>query len=96
MKPEDMAAAAHQQQNQNQMQINLNAILPKIDNEKCECGSELWQQFTVLKKISALISPTQKEELATLPVLACALCHASHPDNPIKFDNEKGKSALEL
>ena len=82
MNPEQMAAAARQGQ-----QMNMNVDLSKIDNEKCECGSELRQQNTILKKISALVSPTGKEEIATIPVLSCALCHKGHPDTPIKFDN---------
>jgi len=38
------------------------------------CGSAMWQQAFVVKRISPIQSPTGKEELVTVPVLVCVTC----------------------
>lgn len=43
-------------------------------NVVCECGSKLFHEAIVLKKVSALISPTGKEELYPIPVYVCDKC----------------------
>lgn len=50
-----------------------------IENEKCEnCGCEVWTNGIVLKKISALMNPTGKEQLGTIPVIVCIKCQTPH------------------
>lgn len=54
-------------------QINVNQ-----DNTtpiKCdECGCEIFTQGVMLRKMSAILSPTGKEEVFDLPVLICHQC----------------------
>ena len=53
-----------------------------IENEKCEsCGCEVWTNGIVLKKISALVNPTGKDQLGTIPVLVCIRCQSPHPSS---------------
>ena len=44
-----------------------NAVCPK-------CGSKLFTEAVVLKKLSPIISPTGKEELYPIPVYVCVKC----------------------
>lgn len=42
---------------------------------KCEgCGSLLFTEKLTFKKISAILSPTGKEELVPMPVVVCDSC----------------------
>ena len=74
-------------------QRNLNAneqqgsrITPDtIRNAKtliCECGGMIFQEKLVIKTISALLSPSGKEETAPIPVMVCDKCGMI----PRKFD----------
>ena len=42
---------------------------------ECECGGHLFHLGIVFKKISAIISPSGKEELYPMEVLICESCH---------------------
>ena len=49
--------------------------IDNIANEVCKsCGNDIWQQGLIIKKVSAILSTTGKEELASLPVVYCAKC----------------------
>jgi len=53
--------------------VNLN--LKDATTLKCtHCENYLFIQSFILKKISALVSPTGKEELITIPVFTCGNC----------------------
>ena len=41
---------------------------------KCECGGMLFHEKIFFKILSALISPSGKEELVPMPVFVCAKC----------------------
>ena len=57
------------------MNMGMNpASLLDSPNVVCECGSKLFYEAIVLKKVSALISPTGKEELYPIPVYVCDKC----------------------
>ena len=43
-------------------------------NEICACGNKIWVQGNVLKKISALMSPTGKEQIVPIPIFVCSKC----------------------
>jgi hypothetical protein len=45
---------------------------PTIECE--ECGGKLFTEKLMFKKISALISPTGKEEVVPMPLLVCEKC----------------------
>lgn len=44
-----------------------NAVCPK-------CGSKLFTEVVVLKKLSAIISPTGKEDFYPIPLFVCHNC----------------------
>ena len=43
-------------------------------NCKCDCGCTVFHEAMVIKRVSALMSPTGKEELYPIPVLVCDKC----------------------
>jgi hypothetical protein len=54
---------------------NINVDLQKVPNEKCDnCGHGLLKVVYIVKRISALISPTGKEALVPIQVFACDKC----------------------
>ena len=38
------------------------------------CGSKIFIEAAVLKRLSSVLSPTGKEEIIPIPVFACAKC----------------------
>lgn len=49
--------------------------ISKADTIKCEyCGNYLFIQSTILKKLSALVSPTGQEALIPVDVYSCGNC----------------------
>jgi DNA-directed RNA polymerase subunit RPC12/RpoP len=59
--------------NQNQ-NTELETILANSEDVVCACGSKHFIPATNLKKVSAIMSPTGKEEYAQLGVLICFSC----------------------
>ena len=55
-----------------QTNINLNAA--KLPTMTCRCGNFTFQASFVLKRISALLSPTGKETMAPIQVFTCTHC----------------------
>lgn len=53
-----------------QIKIDFNNAI----QEKCECGSEYFDQVNTIFRISALVSPTGQELIVQQPVLICANC----------------------
>ena len=61
--------------NLNMSAANITSNVLAADNVKCEkCGSYFFRETTVLKKLSALISPTGKEEVFPIPLWICDKC----------------------
>jgi len=54
-------------------QMNIN---PKeLKDIKCEnCGCKYFRQVTAFKKVSALVSPTGKEQVVPVPTFRCDEC----------------------
>jgi len=52
----------------------LNTNSSNIPLETCECGSKIWTQGIIIKKISALLSQSGKEEIMPIPVFLCSKC----------------------
>ena len=48
--------------------------IESLPNVECECGSELWDQATKLKRMSAIISKDGQEKFIALPVVVCKKC----------------------
>lgn len=66
--------------NRNTQAANMTSNLLAADNEQCDkCGSYFFRETTVLKKLSALMSPTGKEELIPLPIWVCDKCGEPAP-----------------
>lgn len=56
-----------------QTQMNLNVL--ELDNLRCEnCNNQVFQPLFVIKKVSALQSPSGKESLAPMQIFACTNC----------------------
>jgi len=56
--------------------VNITAEMMKdFPSLACDCGSHLFSPGVVFKKISALISPSGKEEIYPIEVLICQSCH---------------------
>ncbi len=54
-----------------QVQVDLS----QAETMKCEdCGNYVWIKATVIKRISALMSPTGQEALAPIEIYSCGNC----------------------
>lgn len=49
-------------------------MMKNFKTVECDCGGKLFETGIILKKISALVSPTGKEELYPMEVLVCKKC----------------------
>ena len=56
------------------MELEAKHILTAPNVVCPNCGSKLFTEAVVLKKLSPIISPTGKEELYPIPVYVCAKC----------------------
>ena len=55
--------------------LNLNVKPEDLKDICCEqCGSKYFRQVSAFKRISALISPTGKEQIVPVPVFRCDEC----------------------
>ena len=53
----------------------MNVDLSKADDIMCDkCGNYTFEQVTLMKRMSALISPTGKEAIVPIPTFACNAC----------------------
>jgi len=50
-------------------------ILKMAKTVKCSCGGMLFKQSIVFKKISAILSPSGKEEILPIDVMVCETCN---------------------
>jgi uncharacterized Zn finger protein len=56
-----------------QQQVNLD--LSTAQDVTCEsCGNYTFQEVVLMKKVSALISPTGKEAIVPIPTFSCNAC----------------------
>jgi len=65
----------HPMRKPKQQQTQVQVDLKQADTIKCkECGNYLWIQSFVLKKLSALVSPTGQETMIPVQVFSCGNC----------------------
>ena len=65
----------HPMRKPKQQQAQVQVDLKQADTIKCkECGNYLWIQSFVLKKLSALVSPTGQETMIPVQVFSCGNC----------------------
>ena len=60
-----------------QQQQNVQVDLSKADTVRCddpECNNVLFIQSTIIKRLSAIVSPTGKEALVPIDVYSCGNC----------------------
>jgi uncharacterized Zn finger protein len=57
------------------MAPQMNVDLSKADDVVCErCGNYTFQNVMLMKRMSALISPTGKEAIVPIPTFSCNAC----------------------
>lgn len=57
------------------MAPQMNVDLSKADDVICErCGNYTFQQVMLMKRMSALVSPTGKEAIVPIPTFSCNAC----------------------
>jgi hypothetical protein len=67
----------------NNNKVGMHVDLKSLEDVKCQCGCEFWEQIFAMKKIPVLQSPTGKEEFMPIPFFVCKQC--SQPfENAIK------------
>ena len=49
-------------------------MLRNSKNIVCECGGLIFSEKLFFKRISAIISPSRKEEIAPMPIIVCEKC----------------------
>ena len=66
--------------------ININVDLKQTDEIKCdECDSTVFHPAFILRKVSALLSPSGKETVIPIQVFACDSCnHVNEEFLPIE------------
>jgi hypothetical protein len=76
MNPSEMKAKAAVGAMQNRVQRPQITpdMLRASQSVKCDCGGMIFSEKLFFKKISSLISPSGKEELAPMPVIVCESC----------------------
>jgi hypothetical protein len=55
--------------------VNIN--VGTLPNVVCDCGNEFFENLFIVKKLSALQSPTGKEEAMPIPLMICSKCGKS-------------------
>ena len=56
-------------------QAQINVDLSQAEDIICEnCGNYTFNEVVLMKKLSALISPTGKEAVVPIPTFACTAC----------------------
>lgn len=74
-------------------QQNMNVDLSSATDVVCEkCESRMFKDIAILKKISALVSPTGKEAIVPIATFACASCGNLNKE----FDPDQAKELKQL
>ena len=79
------------EQNVNGLGLNPRTVI-SADTEVCTCGNRFFVQASVLKKLSALMSPTRNDEIVPVPLWICSKCGEPAPffKNNSKFNDILG------
>lgn len=57
------------------MAPQINVDLSKADDVVCErCGNYTFQEVMLMKRMSAIVSPTGKDAIVPIPTFACNAC----------------------
>lgn len=64
------------------MEKNIRINPLKYPSVKCECGSVIWNQGFILKKISGIaLGAGAEDQLVNLPIYYCAKCGKPLPED---------------
>jgi hypothetical protein len=77
---------------ENEISSTNQKMILESPNLTCECGCKIFDQKMVIKRISALLSPSGKEEFLPIDVVVCSKCGALlkqlYPDADVIFGTE--------
>lgn len=76
----------------------VNLDLTNAQDVVCDnCGNYTFNEVVLMKRISALVSPTGKEAIVPIPTFACNACGFINKQFlPVKVAEEGSKSKLKL
>jgi uncharacterized Zn finger protein len=76
------------------MSQQINVDLSKADDITCEnCGNYTFQEVALMKRLSAIMSPTGKEAIVPVPTFACNACgYINKRFLPVTFNNQEEAS----
>lgn len=76
MDPKDLKAKQTVQATQGMGRPQITPqMLKNSQNIVCDCGGMIFTEKLFFKKISALLSPSGREEIAPMPIMVCEDCH---------------------
>tara|TARA_Y100000592_G_scaffold101075_1_gene185193 strand:+ start:5211 stop:5465 length:255 start_codon:yes stop_codon:yes gene_type:complete len=80
----------------NKQKININ--LNDMDDVVCEeCGNPTFIQVVLLKRVSAVMSPSGKKSFLPMPVFECSSCgHVNDELIPQQADKKDSKGTIKL
>jgi len=78
-------------------QPQMNVDISKAEDVVCErCGNYTFAQVTLMKKVSALMSPTGKDAVVPIPTFACNACgHVNKAFLPVLPKSEHEATPVE-
>lgn len=78
-------------------QPQMNVDISKAEDVVCErCGNYTFAQVTLMKKVSALMSPTGKDAVVPIPTFACNACgHVNKAFLPVLPKSEREATPVE-
>lgn len=73
----------------------VNIDLSSAQDVTCDnCGNYTFQEVALMKRISALVSPTGKEAIVPIPTFSCNACGFINKQFlPVKMDTQPEQSA---
>lgn len=73
----------------------VNIDLSSAQDVTCDnCGNYTFQEVALMKRISALVSPTGKEAIVPIPTFSCNACGFINKQFlPVKMDNQSEQPA---
>ena len=88
----------NQQMGQQQLRISADQV-SNATTLSCACGGQIFEEGSIFKKLSALISPSGREEMFPIQVIVCKKCGkvpAIFDKENIVPDNLKSKPLVNL
>ena len=75
----------------------INVDLNRVPTERCICGNNTWKIVFLIKKVSALVSPTGKDTVVPIQIFACDKCNTISPlfknlNDTDEIESSKGES----